>query len=227
MAALAPKTELLRSLGRLVKGLSALFWGLPITLLASVRTATDDYLQPVEAAPPILANALLLYGLWLLGDFQKQERVWIRSLERAELLAVANLCLAPFLFFWNRLPGVPYFNFAVYLLMLCGVVLLFNLNHVLQRLAAMLPDETLKMETRVFGTFNLWLLSGTLMLVAAYLALQQIDQLPNAVLRILAVMEVLRRWFLMFLVLLPLAMTMSLVWKIKEVVFSSVFLREK
>ena len=169
----------------------------------------------------------MLYGLWLLGDFQRQERVWKRSLERAELLAIANLTLSPFLFFWNRLPGVPFFDLAVYLLMLCGVVFLFNLNHVLQRLAAMLPDETLRMETRVFGSFNLWVLSATLVLVAVYLALQQMQNLPNGVLRVLAVMEVLRRWFLMFLVLLPLAMTMSLIWKIKEVVFASVFQRDK
>lgn len=227
MAETAPKTELMRSLGRLVKGLSALFWGLPFTLLVSVRTATDDYLKPIEALPPILSNGLMLYGLWLLGDFQRQERVWKRSLERAELLAIANLTLSPFLFFWNRLPGVPFFDLAVYLLMLCGVVFLFNLNHVLQRLAAMLPDETLRMETRVFGSFNLWVLSATLVLVAVYLALQQMQNLPNGVLRVLAVMEVLRRWFLMFLVLLPLAMTMSLIWKIKEVVFASVFQRDK
>jgi len=31
--------KLLWSLGRLVRGLSALFWGLPLTLLASVETA--------------------------------------------------------------------------------------------------------------------------------------------------------------------------------------------
>ena len=33
MSETAPKTELMRSLGRLVRGLSALFWGLPIALV--------------------------------------------------------------------------------------------------------------------------------------------------------------------------------------------------
>ena len=36
---IVPNAELLNSLGRLVRGLSALFWGLPLTLVVSVQTA--------------------------------------------------------------------------------------------------------------------------------------------------------------------------------------------
>ena len=42
MDELAPQDELLRALGKLVRGLSALFWGLPLTLLICVRTAMSD-----------------------------------------------------------------------------------------------------------------------------------------------------------------------------------------
>ena len=37
------------------------------------------------------------------------------------------------------------------------------------------------------------------------------------------VMNALRLWLLVFLILLPMAMTMTLIWKIKEVIFASVF----
>src|SRR5437764_1404541 len=48
MSETAPKTELMRSLGRLVRGLSALFWGLPIALVACVQSATTDCLHFAE-----------------------------------------------------------------------------------------------------------------------------------------------------------------------------------
>ena len=72
----APNAELLRSLGRLVRGLSALFWGLPITLIVCFHTAKAESLKTFGIVPPLVTTGLLAYGLWQLGDFQKQERVW-------------------------------------------------------------------------------------------------------------------------------------------------------
>ena len=40
------------------------------------------------------------------------------------------------------------------------------------------------------------------------------------------VLDLSRQWLLIFLVLLPLAMTMTLIWKIKEVILGSVFGQE-
>ena len=40
----APNPQLLRSLGKLARGLSALFWGLPATLLISAETARAEWL---------------------------------------------------------------------------------------------------------------------------------------------------------------------------------------
>src|SRR4051812_5947288 len=148
MDEIAPQDELLRALGKLVRGLSALFWGLPIALLVCVRTAMSDRLQRLEMFPPILAMCLLYYGLRLLGDFQKQERIWRHALDRAKFLAVVNVGLSPFIYWWNQIPTITFYNLALGALGLSSLVFLFNLNHVLQRLAAMLPDETLRMETR-------------------------------------------------------------------------------
>src|SRR5262249_16846409 len=153
-----PKAELMRSLRRLVRGLSILFWGLPLTLLVCVRTTVSEWLRPLGILPPILTTALLLYSLFQLGHFQKHERVWVHALDRAKLLAIVTLGLSPFVFWWNQLPQVPFYFLGVGVLMLSGLLFLFNLNFVLQRLAAMLPDETLRIETRFFTSFNLYLL---------------------------------------------------------------------
>ena len=42
-----PNPQLLRSLGKLARGLSALFWGLPATLLISAETARA--MEPEQA----------------------------------------------------------------------------------------------------------------------------------------------------------------------------------
>jgi hypothetical protein len=219
----APKTEVLRSLGRLVRGLSALFWGLPLSILVCVKTALSDWLRPMGMLPPIVVTSLLLYGLHQLTHFQKQERVWRQALDRAQLMAMVNVGMSPFIYWWNKLPMVPFYFFAVGVLLLSALLFLFNLNQVLRRLAAMLPDETLRMETALFTTMNLYLLCMIVGLVALYLILQQLTTLPMIVIQVLRMLEFSRQWLLIFLVLLPLAMTMTLIWKIKEVILASVF----
>src|SRR4051794_27932197 len=143
----APRAELMRSLGRLVRGLSALFWGLPMALVISVYVATNEWAQLPHLFAPVIIAGLLFYGLHLLSDFQKSERTWREALDRTKLLALVNLGLSPFVYWYNRVPHIPFFSAAVFLLMLTGLLFLFNLNHVLQRLSAMLPDETLRAET--------------------------------------------------------------------------------
>jgi hypothetical protein len=223
MTETAPKAELMRSLRRLVRGLSILFWGLPLAVLVCVRTSASEWLRPIGVVPPILSTVVLLYGLCELGAFQRQERIWTNALDRAKILAIVNVGLSPFIFWWNQLPQVSFYFFAVAVLMLSGLLFLFNLNFVLQRLAAMLPDETLRMETKFFTSFNLYLLTAVFTFMAVYVLLAQSQGLPLLLNRIVRIIEAGQQWILLFSILLPLAMTMILIWKIKEVVLASVF----
>jgi len=86
----SPNAELLRSLGQLARGLSALFWGLPAALIVCAETARASWLKPLEIVPPLVATGLLLYGLWQMGRFQKQERPWRSALDRAKLLGLVT-----------------------------------------------------------------------------------------------------------------------------------------
>ena len=54
---------LLGALGRLVRGLSLLFWGLPIALVVCIQSAKGDWFRPLGVVPPVLATGLLLYGV--------------------------------------------------------------------------------------------------------------------------------------------------------------------
>jgi hypothetical protein len=223
MPAPAPNPQLLRSLGKLARGLSALFWGLPAALLICAETARADWLKPLGFLPALAVNALLVYGLWQMADFQRQERPWRNALDRAQLLALVLLGLCPFIYWQNKMPDQPFFGHAVEVLELAAVVFLFNLNLVLKRLGAMLPDETLRSETRQFTAFNRWLLVSLLFIIIGFVVLNRRPQL-------LAHLGWLAPWLnrassllLIFFVLLPLAMTMALIWKTKEVILDAVF----
>ena len=218
-----PNPQLLRSLGRLARGLSALFWGLPAALIVCAETARADWLKPHGILPALAVNALLLYGLWQMSDFQKQERPWRNALDRALLLALVNLGLCPFIFWHNKMPGEFFFSVAVMLLEISAVLFLFNLNLVLKRLGAMLPDESLRQETRQFTALNRWLLVVLLLVSLGFIGLAEIHLPTLAVGRLLGGIEAASHLILIFFVLLPLAMTMALIWKTKEVILDAVF----
>ncbi len=217
------EAELLRSLGRLARGLSALFWGLPASLVICAETMRADWLRPLGFVPVLAGTGLLLYGLWQMSDFQKQERPWRNALDRAKLPGLVNFGLCPFLYWQNKMPRQPYFNAAVFVLVLSALLFLFNLNVVLKQLGAMLPDETLRHETRLFTALNCWLLVGFVFLGAAYIFFLFSAPWQLAVGNFSDSLNRLGFWALTFFALLPLAMTMALLWKTKEVILDSVF----
>ena len=216
-------SQLLTALGRLVRGLSALFWGLPLALVACVQTAKGDLLRPFGVIPPLVSTSLLLYGLSLLGHFQKQERVWRDALDQARLLAIVNVCFSPFLFWWNKVPSERFFLSIVELMALTGLLFLLMLNQVLRRLTAMLPDETLRVETRVFTNLNRGLLLFTMIVMTSYFVVARFQTLPDLLIYIFTLLDRGGLWLMLFLILLPVAMTMALLWKIKEVILAGVF----
>ena len=219
----SPNPQLLRSLGKLARGLSALFWGMPVALLICAETARADWLKPLGFLPAVAVNALLVYGLWQMSDFQKQERPWRHALDRARLLALINLGLCPFIYWHNRMPEELFFQSLVLVLELSAVLFLIDLNLVLQRLGAMLPDETLRHETRQFTALNRWLLIALLGFAIAVAALAQLPLPWPAMGKLLLWVNRFSGLLLIFFILLPLAMTMALIWKTKEVILNAVF----
>lgn len=219
-----PDPQLLRSLGKLARGLSALFWGLPAWLIVSAETAKVDLLKPLGIAPALALNGLLLFGLWQMGGFQKQERPWRNALDRAKLPGLVNLGLSPFLYWFSRMPEQPYFRNALFVLVLSAFIFVFNLNVVLKQLGLMLPDENLRQETRQFTALNRWLIVAWMVVVIAFILTPQLLNLPVYFgPRLLFWLQHLETAILLFLGLAPLAITMALIWKTKEVILDSVF----
>jgi hypothetical protein len=226
----AAKADLMRALGRLVRGLTTLFWTIPLTLVADVETARTDWLDSLGAlsfAPALIFSGLLWYGLRQMRDFQRQERVWQFALHRAGIFAVVNTGLAPFLFWWHRFPSVPFYFVCVNLLAVSGFFFLIQVNQVLKRLAAMLPDEMLRLETRTFTTMNAWMLSIVLGIVVVYLAVTHFQPAPRPIGRHFFDVQRMGQWLVLFLTLMPVAVTLALLWKLKEAILTSFFEMER
>ena len=218
-----PNPELLRALGKLVRGLSALFWGLPAALIICVGTAVGGWFRAFSIAPAMITTGLILYGLWQIGAFQKQERPWRLALDRARLVALINFGLSPFLYWWNKMPDNSFFSTVVGLLAVSSLLFLFNLNLVIARLGEMIPDETLRQETRQFTVINRGLLVLLLVVASCYVFLLQMPNLPYGLINILIRLQYIGQPAVLLLVLLPLSLTMSLLWKTKEVIMDSLF----
>jgi hypothetical protein len=222
----AAKADLMRDLGRLARGLSALFWGLPLTLVVnaeSARTDNLDFLGVAAIAPAMILNALLWHGLRQLRGFQKQERIWHQALNRAEIFAIVNIGLAPFLHWWHRFPLVPFYIVCVDFIAASGLLFLIHLNQVLRRLSAMLPDEMLRAETKTYTQCNVWMLLVVLGGLCLYIAFSPL-QVPDISWGNFHLHPRERAlWLAFFLTLMPVAMTMALLWKIKEAIFAGLF----
>jgi hypothetical protein len=94
-----------------------------------VETARTDWLDSLGAlsfAPALVLSGLLWYGLRQMRDFQRQERVWQQALHRAEIFAIVNTGLAPFLFWWHRFPLVPFYFVCVNFLAVSGFLFLIQ-----------------------------------------------------------------------------------------------------
>ena len=218
--------DLLPTLARVVRGTSMLFWGLPVAMVVSIMSTLSNWTDaawPMGMLMPPVAFGVLWVGLWLLGAFQPQERVWQAALGQAKLLGLFNLGLSPFLHWHHRAPDELYFANAVWLLALVFVFYLMALNKTLARLAAMLPDETLRVESQLFSRMNRVLLTITSISIGVMYLVTRIDEPPELLFRLVAIAAQFRPWLFMAFVLIPVSMTMSLLWKTKESILASVF----
>ena len=76
---------------------------------------------------------------------------------------------------------------------------------------------------RLFTALNRWLIVGLLLLGIAYVVLTSTSHLPLALGMLSVWFNRIGLWILILFALLPLAMTMALIWKTKEIILDSVF----
>ena len=214
----------------LVRGLSILFWGLALTGLVCLEMVYLETAQmiwresfgragfcsglaarPAALARPEPTARFSAAGTDLAARLEPGgDARGARCRPGAVFILVAQISRRSAL---RRLRG---------LLFLSSLFLLVQINCVLQRLCAMLPDETLRAETKLFTALQHLPAPGVF---GRPLPLFPLDSLPRPVPpgldRWMDAAAAAGIWLALFLILMPLAMTMALLWKIKEVIFSS------
>ena len=237
-------SPILPSLARVVRGLSAIFWGLPLALLAAAKIVLGEGPRVLQGPwgdifgswgrvlgetlsaclPGMAAMGLMLYGIRQLVRFQPQERVWRTAVACASGTGCLVLGLLPFAHWWSRFPAQPLFGWGLVLLFLGGVAFGLALCRLLVRLSAMLPDEILRSDTRLFAGVNQVLLLGLLLLAVGDFAFVRFAaRLPPGLAQIAEALHDNRAGLLLLCALIPLALTMTLVWKAKETITAGVF----
>lgn len=206
---------------RLIRGFSALFWGLPLALLFSFKTGTGFLVSRPEAIIPIVAFGLLSFGSHQLKSLRLTNQPSIHLVDWVNLLALVNLGLSPFLYFWNQHPTEPYFSQVVGLLLLSGLLFVYFLNRLLLHLGNRLHEEPLRSEANLFSSFNTYCLIALTIAIAVYLltakaplAMTDFRMIAHPLLRMAHVV-------VLFFILLPLALTMTLTWRVKEALFDN------
>ena len=239
MAAPPLHPELMPSLRQLVRGLELLFWALPFALVVCVQEITSMQWASWGVLPLMLSMALLWFGASRLKFFQPQEGIWQGAVRVTEVLALVMVGLAPFLHWANMIPEQPaaaftaeqkHIIYSTGIFCAISIMFLINLNHLLTRLAAMLPDPILRADVRLFAVLNfilfvpllasLWgsQLSGQIFTVLQLNAPDFAQRIGTPMV-ISGFLKAATLWIATLLI----AVTMAMLWKTKETVLNGVF----
>ncbi len=227
-----PGDTLLKGLGGVVRGLASLVWTLPTALVivywtlyrvgSGLPSPFSDLLHSLGIFPGLVVTSLLWYGVWQIGRFQPGVIGWQRTADRVRGLSLLLIGFSPFLYWWTRRPEVLYFKISAAALILFGLLFLAQLNALLRRLTAMLPDQALREETASMAKLNYGILA---VLGLCQVALFGVDRLTFDAAAEFVTRQYLwlARLLLLLFMVMPLAITIAVMWKIKETILESVF----
>jgi len=219
----SPSTEVVRTLKFLVKGLSSLFWSLPLIFIISIHTAIAGMPEPFSFFPILASITLFLYSLHQLKKFKQDKNGWQNAVDKAFYASFIMLWLCPYLHWWHKVPENSHITLAVNLYIVFGLISMLFLNKALALLVVYLPDETIKTDTQIFSDLNRQFIVSVLVIFIIFVVLDKFTDLKYSILPRNFLLGGRSLWLLTFSILIIVSITMGLVWKIKEFIFSSVF----
>lgn len=208
------------ALGPLIQALSLLVWALPLAVVLCVQMARTDWLHRLGPWPAVVSTGLLWAAAHRLAAVDPDPR-WLQAVDRLRLLALLNWGLSPFVYWHGRLPQQPWFEAMALVAAVGGLLFLMQLNRMLYLLTDRLPAEGLRQEVKVLVPWNqAWLMAGLGLLLVAE-GLSRYSTAPAGVLRLLAALDRHSLMLWVTFLLAPLAMTMALLWKTKNVAWQT------
>lgn len=204
----------------IIRGLSALFWAIPLTLISSVQLSLGVYGQARDAVFPVAAFSLIAFGsfhlskLRIIGDIR-----WKSLVEHLLTISLAQVLLSPFLFFLFRVPESPFFIVSIYVLGIFIIIYFRLLLSILERMTVIIGSQSFKQDFQwmkgfIEGALVVIFINWNVLFFRSHIA--DLSEMPAWFL----IMD--PHWltsFLMISSLFPITVTMTLVWKVKEFLF--------
>lgn len=201
----------------IIRGFSAIFWSLPLSLITSVHIAMNSLAQTSDFAFPIASFGLMTFGahsirrLNILG-----ENRWRVIVESLRLLAVSQVLLSPFILFHVRVEESQFFAFSILML---GIfwILYFRLTIVMiGKILLRIGDSAIRRDYFWMRGF----IEGSLLLIIVgwiflYLRNYFLDAQALPFYLLLATPHWLGS-FLLISIIFPVTVAMNLIWKAKD-----------
>lgn len=209
-----------------LRGLSALFWGLPAALVASIHVSLDAHAMGLRFILPMGAFTLLAYGSHQLRWVSVTRMTgWSNRVDLLGILSMGQLFLSPFLFFFARAADQWLFIGSVYFLGLNWVGFLLVLCNLIGGIVLTSPDRTLHqdylwMKGFIGGALTLLALGWTLLFIRIFLPDLGIE--PPV---LYMIYPQFLGTFLIISAIFPVTVLMNVLWKVKEYVFLTVVLK--
>lgn len=202
---------------QILRGLSAIFWSFPLSLVTSVQVSLDFFSATSSFAFPVAAFGLMAYGvhstrlLVIEGDAR-----WSVLMDSLRVLALSQFLLSPFLLFLVRVEGNHLFAFSVMMLGFFWLIFTRVIIEMAGKLIECLGDSVMHKDFELIKGFvgvALWIMA----LGWGFLFLRSYWLNPQALPAILLIFS--SHWlgtFLLISVILPMTAVMNLLWKSKD-----------
>lgn len=203
-------------LGRLSLGLYCAFWGTLLVVAGLCESLATSSWRALNILLLLAGHLSLVLGAWRLHQVDSLGDSWRRRTREALVASILLAYLAPFFILWRQVPANLYFlghGLALLGIFYYWIALMCQVAGVLGRAAG---RRGLLIQAIVFGTISVLLLFppfGILTNVAVMTARNGAD--PFAIVQFW--MQRSPVW-LLFLLLLPFPLTLSLLWTAKDVV---------
>jgi len=215
---------------RLTRGLSCVFWGVPMSLLFCIQlliahiVVTDPFIRGSLAQLYFVlffaVLAVACAGTYWLQQVEGIGSDWRRRARVCMASAVSALYFTPFLYWWQNMPEETTYTLNLFGLILSAIVLLGALNALCMELGRFLGDRSLRRESRVFLALIALVLGAPALYAFWWAVASSLREGSNENLG-LAFLNIFRlpyhiRLTLFIVLFLPVALTLANLWRVKE-----------
>jgi len=198
---------------RVARGLLCIFWGIPVSLMlfSQALSIQTTFVLPAHL-PGVMIIAIGVIWLWSAG---RMSPAWRPLVKQAIMALCLAIYFAPFLSWWEILPGTAYLLTNVWLFLLTVAWLLHLLNRIAGDVAEQTGCRSLALETRFCQWAVVLMMALPLLIIYLQAALGAMIHGGSLFSEITQILIALPAWSTLIF-LFPFPMTMANLWRARN-----------